>query len=313
MDVLADPPSGNVAAGLLLAALAATLFAVGAVLQHEAAERSAPAGRLSLRLMVKRRRWMLGQSSTMLGTGAQVAALALAPVAVVQPMLAAALVVGLGLRAVRTRQAPLRRELVGAVLTSGGLAVFLLAARPEQGASRPPPSSVAIMVAVAISIALVGVATTLGRGAHGALACGASAGIAAGIAAVLISIGLRSLHEGGWVHALAGVAIWGAVVVSVIAILGGQQAYARGALAWSLPALILCDPLAAVPAARLLLGERLEPGHAAVWLPAAAIAAVGVVVLATTGERHHHHDPEPQPQPRRRAPRRAHDYRRALR
>ena len=45
-----------------------------------------------------------------------------------------------------------------------------------------------------------------------------------------------------------------------------------GALAWSLPALILLDPLAAIPAARLLLGEHLEPGHAAIWLPAAVVA-----------------------------------------
>ena len=64
-----------------------------------------------------------------------------------------------------------------------------------------------------------------------------------------------------------------------------QQAYARGSLAWSLPALILLDPLAAVPAAWLLLGERLEPGQVHIWLPAAIVAAVGVVVLARTGER----------------------------
>lgn len=221
----------------------------------------------------------------MLGTASQVAALALAPVAVVQPMLAGALVAGLGFRAVRTRQAPLRQELLGAALTTGGLAVFLLAARPAEGGPGPPPAPVAIIAAVALSVVLVAGATLLGRGAHGALACGAAAGIAAGIAAVLISIGLRSLREGGWVHALAGLALWGALVVSVIAVLGGQQAYARGSLAWSLPALILFDPLAAVPAARLLLGERLEPGHAPVWLAAAAVAAVGVVVLARTGER----------------------------
>jgi len=135
-------------------------------------------------------------------------------------------------------------------------------------------------------VLLVVGATLLGHGAHGALACGSAAGIAAGIAAVLISVGILSLREGGWVHALAGIAIWGALVVAVVAIIGGQQAYSRGSLAWSLPALILLDPLAAIPAARLLLGERLEPGHAAIWLPAAAVAAIGVVVLARTGEPH---------------------------
>ena len=285
--------AGSPLAGLLLAALAAVLFALGAVLQHEAADLSRTPGGLSLRRLVKRRRWMLGQAATMLGTATQVAALAVAPVAVVQPMLAVGLVVALGIRAIRTRLAPVKVELIGAALTTGGLAVFLVAARPQQEAHQPPPSSIAVIAAVVLSIALVAGATLLGHGAHGALACGAAAGIAAGIGAVLISVGVRSLQEGGWVHALAGVAVWGAVVVAVVAILGGQQAYARGALAWSLPALILLDPLAAIPAARLLLGEHLEPGHAVVWVPAAVVAAIGVVVLARTGEVRAH--PETQP------------------
>src|SRR3954468_13610683 len=199
--------AGSPLAGLLLAMLAAVLFAVGAVLQHEAAERSRTPTGLSLKMMMKRRRWMLGQASTMLGTGAQVAALAVAPVAVVQPMLAVGLVVALGLRAVRTKQAPLKLELFGAALTTGGLAVFLVAARPEAAHDIPPPSSIAVIIAVVLSIALVAGATLLGHGAHGALACGGAAGIAAGIGAVLISIGVRSLQEGGWVHALAGVAV----------------------------------------------------------------------------------------------------------
>jgi drug/metabolite transporter (DMT)-like permease len=280
-DRTADP-----VLGLGLAALAAVLFAVGAVLQHEAAELSTTDRRLSLRRLVKRKRWMLGQTATVLGTGAQIGALAVAPVAVVQPVLAVTLVFGLGLRAVRTRQVPLRLELVGIALTTGGLAVFLGAAQPGAAADQPPPSTVAIVVAVGGSVVLVVGATLLGHGPHGAVACGGAAGIAAGIAAVLISVGIKSLQETGWARALAGVAIWGAAVVAVVAVLAGQQAYARGALAWSLPALILLDPLAAVPTARLLLGETLEPGHAAVWLSAAVVAAIGVVVLARTGEPH---------------------------
>ena len=102
---------------------------------------------------------------------------------------------------------------------------------------------------------------------------------------MLISVGLRSLQEDGWAGALAGVAVWGAIVVALVAILAGQQAYARGSLAWSLPALILLDPLSAVPAAAFLLGERLEPGQAHIWGPAAVVAAIGVGVLARTGER----------------------------
>ena len=283
---------GSPLAGLLIAALAAVLFAVGAVLQHEAAAGSTSSSGLSLLRLVRRPRWVFGQVATMLGTGSQVVALAFAPVAVVQPMLAVGLVVALGLRAVRLRQVPLRLELLGAGLTTAGLAVFLLAARPRPAHHLAQPSSLAVITAVALSVLLVAGATLFGHGAHGALACGSAAGIAAGIGAVLISVGIRSLREGGWVHALAGIAIWGALVVAVVAIIGGQQAYARGSLAWSLPALILLDPLAAVPAARLLLGERLEPGHAAIWLPAAAVAAVGVVALSRTREPHEAAEPD---------------------
>ena len=284
MSPLAEAQTGNPLAGLGLAAVAAALFAVGAVLQHEAAELSTTARGLSLRRLMKRRRWMIGQAATMLGTGTQVAALAVAPVAVVQPVLAVTLVIGLGLRAIRNKQAPLRLESVGAALTTAGLAVFLLAAKPAAAAQQPPPSLLQMLVAVGVSIALVAGATLFGRGRHGALACGCAAGIAAGIAAVLISVGIRSLREEGWVQALAGAAVWGAAIVAAVAIVGGQQAYSRGSLAWSLPALILLDPLSAVPTARLLLGERLEPGHAVIWLPAAAIAAAGVVLLARTGQ-----------------------------
>ena len=284
--------AGNPGLGLLLAALAAVLFAVGAVLQHEAAELSTTARGLSLRRLMRRKRWMIGQAATVLGTGTQVAALAVAPVAVVQPMLAVALVVGLGLRAARNKQAPLALELLGAALTTGGLAVFLFAAQPV-GVIGPQPSTLAIITAVVVSVALVAIATLLPHGAHGAVACGGAAGIAAGVAAVLISVGVHSLQAEGWARALTGVAIWGALVVAVVAILAGQQAYARGRLAWSLPALILLDPLAAVPAAALLSGERLEPGHTAVWLPAAAVAAVGVVVLARTGEPHENQTASP--------------------
>jgi hypothetical protein len=284
METLASAPTGSPLLGMGIATLAAVLFGVGAVLQHEAAGLSTTTRGLSLRRLVRRRRWMIGQTSTLLGTGAQVVALAVAPVAVVQPTLAVTLVFGLGIRATRARQIPLRRELVGVALTTGGLAVFLLAARPATAAEPPQPSVLAIVAAVGLSVLFVAAATLVGHGPHGALACGGAAGIAAGIAAVLISIGVHSLQADGWARTLAGVTIWGAVVVAGIAIVAGQQAYARGSLAWSLPAVILLDPLAAVPAARLLLGERLEPGHAAIWLPAAVVAAAGVVLLARTGQ-----------------------------
>jgi hypothetical protein len=270
--------------GLVLAVVAAVLFALGCVLQHAAARRSTSDQGLHLRQLVTRRSWLVGQTATVLGTVAQVAALALAPVSVVQPVLAGGLVVALGIRAVHDRCLPLSTELAGAALTACGLAVFLVAARPAPGRLPHLPAPAAVLAMVGVAVVFVALATRLRRGALGALACGAAAGVAAGIAAVLVSAALLVLAERGVAAVLTSTALWGAVGVAALAQLTSQQAYARGSLSWSMPALVLLDPLAAVPAARFLLGERLEPGHAAVWLPAAAVAAVGVVLLARTGE-----------------------------
>jgi hypothetical protein len=122
--------------------------------------------------------------------------------------------------------------------------------------------------------------TRMRRGPVGALACGIAGGITAGIAAVLISSALKIGSQHGLLSTFAAPSLWAAIVMAITSQMGAQQAYSRGQLTWSLPALTVCDPLVAVPAARLLLGERLEPGHAAVWLPAALIAAVGIVFLA---------------------------------
>jgi hypothetical protein len=61
------------------------------------------------------------------------------------------------------------------------------------------------------------------------------------------------------------------VVVAVVAVLAGQRAYPRGSLAWLLPALILLDPLAAMPAAGVVWSRGPRSGR--------AIGGVGLVAL----------------------------------
>jgi hypothetical protein len=282
LDVDLHVPRGVAAflPGTVLAALSAVLFAVGSVLQHGAAAAASDGGALKFRDLVGRPSWLVGQGATLAATGLQVAALALAPVAIVQPLLAGGLVVALGLRAWRTRCWPARSELGGAVLTAGGLAVFLVSARPAPGVVHRHPSVVVVILAVLVGL-LVVVAGILVRGPQaGAVACGAAAGLTTGLAAVLISSALEQLSRNGLVATLAGPELWGAVVTAVAAQVAAQQAFSRGSLTWSLPALTVLDPLAAVPIARYLIGERLAPGHAAVWLPAGLVAAVGTVLLA---------------------------------
>jgi drug/metabolite transporter (DMT)-like permease len=282
--------------GISLAAASAVLFAVGAVAQQEAADTS-PGGKLNLRRLLTRPAWLAGQVATVAAVVLQVVALGLAAVSVVQPLLAGGLIVALAIRSVRDRRFPSLSDLLGAALSAGGLAVFLVAARPADVSKDTIPGTVAVLVAALLAIALIAGTIWLKQGAPGALAAGIAAGIAMGIAAVLISAALTTFGHSGVAAALRSPALWAALLVALAAEYACQQAYSKGALAWSLPALTVADPLAAVPVALILLGERLEPGHAAVWAPAAIGAAVGVVLLARSREQRR--SPASQPSPER--------------
>ena len=271
--------------GISLAAASAVLFAVGAVAQQEVTADTSIGGKLDLRRLLTRPAWLAGQAATVAAVVLQVAALGLAPVSAVQPLLAGGLVVALGIRSVRDRRLPSANDLLGAALAAGGLAVFLVAARPADVSKDRIPGTVAILVAALLALALIAATIWLKQGPGGALAAGIAAGIAMGVAAVLISAALNTFGRSGLAAALRSPALWSALGVAIAAEYACQQAYSKGALAWSLPALTVADPLAAVPVALILLGERLEPGHAAVWVPAAIGAAVGVVLLAHSREQ----------------------------
>jgi hypothetical protein len=229
-------------------------FAAGSVLQHQAARRSSDGGGLAVRALLSQRTWLVGQAVTATGSIQQVVALGLAPVSIVQPLLLG----GAGGRAGHPRGArglcASRVELLGAVCAVGGLAVFLGAARPAPGLPEHLPSALVVAAAVVVCLGLVAMAGRLPHGPVGALICGAIAEVVAGAAAVLISTALEVLGQGAAVRVLAIVALVAAAVAAVAEQLSAQQAYSRGSLAWSLPALTLADPLAAVPVARLLLG-----------------------------------------------------------
>jgi drug/metabolite transporter (DMT)-like permease len=273
--------------GTLLGAGSALCFAVGAVVEQEATLASTSDGRLDLRELVRRPAWLAGQGANVAGIVLQVFALALAPVSIVQPLLAGGLVVALGIRSVKDRRWPVGRDLLGATMAAGGLAVFLAAAHPADVTQDRVPGKLAVLGAALVALAFVALARLAREGRRGALGAGLAAGVAMGIAAVLISAALSTLGHDGLEDALTAPALWGAVVVGIGAQLACQQAFSRGSLAWSLPVLTVADPLAAVPAARWLLDERLEPGHAWVWGTAAVVAAVGVVLLARAVEPVH--------------------------
>jgi drug/metabolite transporter (DMT)-like permease len=118
-------------AGIAVALAAAVMNAWAVVLQaieaHAQSERSAMRGALLVRL-AHRPRWLAGTALMITAGGCQVAALALAPISVVQPVLASSQLVLLGIARLRLREHVGARELlaVGAIV-AGVVAVVLVA------------------------------------------------------------------------------------------------------------------------------------------------------------------------------------------
>jgi hypothetical protein len=211
--------------GISLAAASAVLFAVGAVAQQEVTADTTTGGKLNLRKILSHPAWLAGQLVTFVAVGLQVAALGLAPVSAVQPLQAGGLVVALAVRSLRDRHLPALRDLVGAALAAGGLAVFLVAAQPADVSDDTIPGSVAVLVAALVAVALAAGTVWLKPGAKGALLAGVASGIAMGLAAVLISAALNRFSHHGLVAALRSPVPWTALVVGIAAEYACQQAY----------------------------------------------------------------------------------------
>ena len=115
-------------------------FAVSAVLQQRDA-RDAPAGdSLSWRLiadLLRRRAWLLGMGCVLLGFAFQATALSLAPVAVVEPLIATELVLALPLASGFGKRRLGVREWLGAAAVSAGVGIFMAVSSPAGGDVEP--------------------------------------------------------------------------------------------------------------------------------------------------------------------------------
>jgi drug/metabolite transporter (DMT)-like permease len=275
--------------GLVLAVLAAIGFGTGTFIQHISAvavECPPPHHRTRhgllglLGALLIQPRWLLGQALAGGGTALQFGAMAFAPVTVVQPVVAIGLPVALVLEVVRERRRPAKRLAAGVVLCVLGLVMFVLFARAGSAPQAPG------WLAAAVLIGLVGAFSLLGRfapgGRVGAAFAGLGAGGALGVATVSAAVPLHRFLAGGLTALPTHWSPYVAVAAGVLATAASQQAYARGELAWSLPALTVCNALTATFLAVLVLREPVDMGSAPLWSAGAALAVVGVLVASIT-------------------------------
>lgn len=191
------------------AAAAAACFDGAVILQAREARAidTAHALRLSLlRRLARRRRWVLGTAIALLGWPLQLLALSLAPVTVVQPMLAVGLLLLLaaGSRVLEERIGPWQWSGAGSVVAG----VVLLAAAAPEHTEAAPAFTAMTATAAALAVLMAG-PFLLGRARSGAWTLIVAAGAAFALSALtskLLTVELargRPLAALGWALATA--------------------------------------------------------------------------------------------------------------
>ena len=272
---------------ILAAIAAAFLYAAASVLQQWEAERQPADQALRpslLARLAKRPRWIIGLGFDVGGYVAQWVALSLGSLVVVQPLLVVGLLFALPMKA---RLSPYRMrgwDWSGAVLTTAGLAVFLIVSRPSNGVSTVSTLTWTLLLcsgaAATILLVIIGYETSP---RWRAMAYGTAGGIVYGICAALtkscahlLSLGISDLFT-SWQPYLLAVAGIGGMILA-------QSAFQAGPLDASLPTLSATDPVLSVVIGVVAFGEAVRRGPAATTLEVVSFTAivVGIFMLAHT-------------------------------
>ena len=273
-----------------LAVLGAIFLALGAQFQNDAVVRHHAPTQLkigSLRLsqvldLLRRPRWLAGTSFLLLAIIFQLGALALAPLIVVQPIGAIALIITSILNA-KLHKVKLDGRTVGSIaLTMLGVSGFVTFAATS--AIQVELDDVKLLLVVGILITLIGIFGALfyfSRGRVSALSYIFGAGVLYGFVASLAKVVIQRIYQAdwNWLTLLAALALVGA------AMLGGwfvQNAYASGPPDLVIAGLTVIDPVVAVGIAIVILGEAQQAGIEAIigFVASGLVAIAGVVLLS---------------------------------
>jgi drug/metabolite transporter (DMT)-like permease len=271
----------RLAAGVALAAVASLLYNLGLVIQTEAARREAPSVGLDAALVARlfrRARWLAGTILVAIGWPFQAAALAFAPLTVVQPTLAVGLAVPL-LAAARLGDRVRSRDVAAVVAVGIGVSLVVASApaRETGWATTRVIVALALLAAAAVAASL---APRSDRGRGTGLVLGAGLAFAGG--ALVTKLFADATSARSWAVAVAAAALAiAAGLLGTTAQTGALQRRSAGGVAAVVFALETIVPVALAP---LLFGEHWggSPGSIAVRLAGLALALAGAIDLAAT-------------------------------
>jgi drug/metabolite transporter (DMT)-like permease len=270
---------------VVLALASAASYGIAAVLQHREAVKAVPSQAGSSGLvarLVRQPIWLHGSAFDVLGYLFQFLALRRGSLALVEPLLVLSLVFALLAGAWLEHRPVSRSEMGAASVTSAGLAIFLVIARPGIGAPNASSADWAGLSAlIAGMCGLLALAARRGTPQRAALLYSAGSGIAFGYVAAVTE---RTGHilNGGALHTLATWPPYALVAGAVVALVLTQSAFHAGILRLSLPTLTIAQPLVALAIGLGFFGERVDSRWPAVTLEIVGVAmmTVGVYALA---------------------------------
>lgn len=272
---------------IMLALLAAVGLALGAQFQNDSVHnRMTGSGldRLGVKQvlgLLKQPRWLVGTGFLFLGVVLQLAALTLAPLIVVQPIGAVALIITslLNARIYGVRLGP--RTFLAIALTLAGISSFVVAAAGvAEEVEMSDEKLLQVLGVLALMLVLFGFLMATQGGTAKALNYVFGAGVLYGFVATLAKVIIQRLIQGDFdtLTLSAGIAL------ILAAVLGGwfvQNAYATGPPDLVIAGLTVIDPMVAVGIGIVILGEAAEASMDTIltFLGSAAVAVLGVYLL----------------------------------
>jgi hypothetical protein len=274
---------------ILLALAASVCTATSSVCQRKGAMTTPARGFdpwLVFRL-ARRPVWLLGVGSMIAGFLLQLAALRFGALALVQPILAAELLLVFGYLAMAgSGRVPVRRrDWVSAAAMSAGIGLFLFLASPSGGrvhATGPAWLVAGLATAGAVLVALAVAGATGKRPgtsrSRRAAALGAATGISWGLVAAIIKE-LSSQLGSGIGAVFSAWPVYALLAVGAATMLLASNALAAGPLAASQPGFTVLDPLSASLLGVFLFGEHVRTSAADL---AGEVTALAIVIAGAT-------------------------------
>jgi drug/metabolite transporter (DMT)-like permease len=286
-DITIDPRQ---AIGIPLALIGAVFLSLGAQFQHRGVNKVEAntveiTGGLNLRqlqLLLARPSWVFGTLMLGLAIVLQLTSLNFAPLIVVQPLGAIALVMTTILNARVTRVSPTRASLVAIALCIGGVGLFVTVAA-FTAVDKPVTDAnlVTILIMLAVVLVAFGFAFVFLRNRFKAIFYIIGAGVVYGFVATLAKVIINRAQHGNF-EWLTLTCVLGLLLAAGLGAYFVQNAYASGPPDLVIAGLTVVDPLVAVGVGIVVLGEASQaPLWASiVFIVAGIIAIWGVFLLA---------------------------------